>query len=54
MYWFLYEIPNYGSYLDLNNIYELIHLEQNTNLMSHKLKDDIAMYVMLYLMIYNL
>ena len=47
MYWFLYEIPHYGSYLDLNNIYELIHLEQNTNLMSYKLKDDIAkMYAM--------
>jgi len=42
MYWYLYEIPKIGSFVDLNNLYEMIHLEKNTNLLSYKIKDDIA------------
>jgi hypothetical protein len=42
MYWYLYEIPKIGSFVDLNNLYEMIHLEKNTNLLSYKIKEDIA------------
>ena len=42
MYWFLYEMPKFGSFVDLNNLYELIHLEGKTNLIGYQLKDDIA------------
>ena len=31
-----------GSFVDLNNLYELMHLEGKTGLTSHQLKDDIA------------
>lgn len=47
MYWYLYEIPKIGSFVDINNLYEMIHLEKNTNLCGYKIKDDLAkMYAM--------
>ena len=48
MYWFLYEMPKYGSFVDLNNLYELMHLEGKTNLTSHQLKDDIAKFMHIF------
>ena len=50
MYWFLYEIPKFGSFVDLNNLYELMHLEGKTNITSYKLKDDIAKVYAYFLM----
>ena len=50
MYWFLYEMPKFGSFVDLNNLYELMHLEGKTNLTSYQLKDDIAKVYAYFLM----
>jgi len=50
MYWFLYELPKFGSFVDLNNLYELMYLEGKTNLTSYKLKDDIAKVYAYFLM----